>query len=328
MSDFSDPRWMTFQQAKSEGLSIKKGSKGTPIQVFKYQTEKVLRDENNKPVKDQNGDSVTTKVQLDRPIIRSFTVFNAEQIQGIPPLEPVKLTEWEVAERAERILAGSQAKIDHKFGDRAYYSPSQDKIVLPLKEQFPSAEKYYATALHELGHWTGHSDRLDRPMTGSFGTPDYAKEELRAEIASMMLSQTIGTSHDPNQHLSYVSSWIKVLENDPMEIMHATRDAEKIHDYVLEREQEIDKTAGLTNEELKTDYEKKLTEVPDSLATDAKKLEQGMKLVLSTLPPKVQEEAQRNFYVNQLSLFDQATQDQKQVDPTPEKNDSLDIELE
>ena len=115
-----------------------------------------------------------------------------------------------------------------------------DEIHLPPKVNFDEPGKYYATALHELGHWTGHESRLNREG-GPFGSEPYAKEELRAEIASWMLGQDIGVRHDPDQHVAYVASWIKALEEDPSEIMRACRDAEQIKEYVLglERDKEL-----------------------------------------------------------------------------------------
>ncbi|WP_172460420.1 zincin-like metallopeptidase domain-containing protein [Phocoenobacter uteri] len=128
--------------------------------------------------------------------------------------------------------------MEHKKQDQAYYQASTDKIVLPLKEQFEKPEFYYGTALHELGHWTGHSTRLNRDLTGHFGGEKYAREELRAEISSMMLEMEVGIPHDTNRHASYVQSWVAVLKSDPAEIIRASSDAEKIKDFVLSLSQE------------------------------------------------------------------------------------------
>ena len=102
-------------------------------------------------------------------------------------------------------------------------------ITLPERDQFASADGYYATALHEVGHATGHPSRLNRQDLGHpFGSEAYAREELRAEIASLMLGEQLGIGHDPGQHSAYVASWIRALENDPREIFRAAADAEKI----------------------------------------------------------------------------------------------------
>ena len=169
-------------------------------------------------------------VELERPRSFVFTVFNAEQIDGLPAIERPEKRDWDPVQRAEDIIAASGARIEHKAGNRAFYRASEDKIVLPRQEQFQSADGYYSTALHELGHWTGHSSRLDREVgRNPFGSIEYAKEELRAEIASMMLGAEVGLSgREDDSHAAYVGSWCKVLEDDPREIFRAAADAEKI----------------------------------------------------------------------------------------------------
>ena len=138
-------------------------------------------------------------------------------------------------------MANSGAVIRHEPGDRAFYRPSTDSITLPERNQFPTADNYYATALHELGHWTGHPSRLDRDLAHPFGSEGYAREELRAEIASLMLGERLEIGHDPGQHAAYVGSWVKALKEDPKEIFRAASDAERISGYVMdfEREQEL-----------------------------------------------------------------------------------------
>lgn len=134
----------------------------------------------------------------------------------------------------------------HMHGNRAFYHPTTDEIVLPKQEQFPSHEAYYSTALHEMGHWTGHKDRLDRetlreagnPDTGGYGSVAYAKEELRAEMTSMTVNGVMRLPHDPERHASYVQSWIKVLKDDPNELRRAVRDAGQASDYLLQYDRE------------------------------------------------------------------------------------------
>src|SRR5690606_7635428 len=135
-------------------------------------------------------------------------------------------------EQIDKLRAPSGAHIDHRSRKKAYYSPVQDMIVMPLKEQFSDPERYYSTALHELGHWTGHESRLNRPFVNAFGSEGYAREELRAEINSMLIGQRLGISHDPGQHMAYVDAWVKILKEDPAEIVRACQDAEKINNYL------------------------------------------------------------------------------------------------
>ena len=244
-----DQRWLTFNQAKAAGAQVRKGEKSTSIQYWKFEEEQTKRDENNKPVLDGKGDPVKVRVRLERPKMFMANVFNAEQIDGLPLYQKPAQT-WNALERAETILQASGADIRHG-GDRAYYRPSTDNIQLPDKAQFPSADNYYATALHELGHWTGHGSRLDRDLSHPFGSEGYAKEELRAEIASMILGDELGIGHDPGQHASYVQSWIKALQNDPLEIFRAASDAEKIQTFVLGLEQQQIQTQGQTQQSQK-----------------------------------------------------------------------------
>ena len=232
----SDGRWMTYKQAAAVGAQVRKGEKGTPVQYWKFSEEQNKVDESGRPVLNAKGEPVKETVQLERPRVFFATVFNAEQIDGLPPIQKKEQT-WSAVERAEHILKASGASITHAPGDRAFYRPATDSIHLPDRGQFPTADNYYATALHELGHWTGHPSRLDRDLAHPFGSEGYAKEELRAEIASMIVGDELGIGHDPGQHAAYVGSWIKALQDEPLEVFRAAADAEKIHDYVLDFEQ-------------------------------------------------------------------------------------------
>ncbi len=236
---YSDPRWMTYKQAASAGAQVNKGEKGTLVQYWKFRDQVPKLDDQGAPVLDAQGKPVKVSVELQRPKVFSAVVFNAQQIAGLPALEP-KTVNWDPHARAEAILAASDVPMHHDQADRAFYRPKTDEIHMPGRDQFDTADRYYATALHELGHATGHASRLDRDLSNPFGSEGYAKEELRAEIASMMLGDELGIGHDPGQHVAYVASWISVLQEDPSEILRASRDAEKIMEYTLglERGQE------------------------------------------------------------------------------------------
>jgi len=237
---FSDPRWMTYDQANSVNAQVVKGAKSTPVQYWKFNEEQKLLDDNGKPILDSQGKAKTVTVPLERPRVFFAAVFNAEQIEGLPPIEIKPQTSeqtWDAVNRAEKILASSGANIMHKSQDRAFYNPGRDSITLPEKNQFRDAAGYYATALHELGHWTGHPSRLNRDLGHPFGSEAYAKEELRAEISSMIMGEELGIGHNPEQHTAYVKSWIKALQDDPLEIFRAAADAEKIQTLLLSYEQ-------------------------------------------------------------------------------------------
>jgi putative DNA primase/helicase len=232
-----DQRWMTYKQANDAGAQVRKGEKGTGIQYWKFVDEHNKKDDEGKPLVDKQGKPIKETVKLERPRVFFATVFNAEQIEGLPPIQRQAQT-WNPLERAEALLTAGGVPIYYNDKGRAFYRPLTDSIHLPDREQFPSAENFYATALHELGHSTGHPDRLNRDLSHPFGSEGYAKEELRAEIASMILGDELGIGHDSNQHAAYVGSWIKALKEDPLEIFRAAADAEKIQAYVLGLEQQ------------------------------------------------------------------------------------------
>lgn len=294
-----DPRWMTYKQAQAIDAQVRKGERGISLIRLVTHTERVKRDENNKPLLDADGHAIKEYARLEQPFIKSFTVFNGEQIEGIPPYErkPVQY-EWEPSEKAERILVASKAAIDSHPLHHPAYNPDSDIITLPEKRQFPDPSHYYSTALHELGHWTGHSSRLDRDLTGQFGSERYAREELRAEIASMMLSRELGLPHQVGQHAAYVQSWIKVLKEDPMEIVHAAKDAQGIMEYVrsLEREQTIQKDIA----SLKETYQQHSALLPPQDQQYRQTLASFVEKATLGLPEAARQHSQLNFYQHQI----------------------------
>jgi len=234
----ADPRWMTYKQAEAEGWQVRKGEHAVSIEYWKF--DRVATDDKSKtpaspaPQQGESGEEVTAR---ERAHVFFARVFNAEQIDGIPPLPPREL-QWSPVERAEKLLAASGVEIVYG-GDRAFYRPNDENVIhLPARDQFKSDTDFYATALHELSHWSGHSTRLDRPIVNSFGTESYAKEELRAEIAAAFISAEAGLPRDIDNNAAYVASWVAVLQNDKNEIFRAASDAQKIADFVFERERE------------------------------------------------------------------------------------------
>lgn len=244
---YEDPRWMTYKQASENGWQVRRGEKGTQIEYWEAKeasghTQPSFRDASN------DAGPAISKVAgaaKSRFVHRVYTVFNAQQIDGIPPHTPSQHTTFEAVHAGEQILNNAGANIAHDQADRAFYSRSQDAIHLPPKGAFKDAAGYYGTALHELAHWTGHPSRLDRStLTESyrFGDVNYAKEELRAELASVFLAAQRGIPHDPEQHAAYVNSWIGALRRDKNEIFRAAHDASKATDFILALER--DKSIG------------------------------------------------------------------------------------
>ena len=189
---------------------------------------------------DGEGRPTLEWVQRDRPLVKLRHVFNVEQTEGLELRSlQVAAPEWEGLERAEALMRNSGIRVDHVADDRAYYNFFENRVVLPERSQFPSQSAYTHTALHELGHATGHPSRMHRPTfvnRGGFGSETYAREELRAEIAAMMTGERLGVGHEPRHGTAYVSSWIKILENDPKEMRATAADAQRVSDWLIARE--------------------------------------------------------------------------------------------
>lgn len=241
MEGWEDPRWCTFKQAQTQGWKIKPGSKGTRVEFWSLYDTEEKRKLTQREAK-QLSDELTLEDFKNRvkPISNVYTVFNGEQIDGIPKYEEktYELNTEELLQKRDTLLKNMNVDFS-EGGDKAFYNPSRDRITLPEMNRFETEYDYMATLLHEAGHATGHISRLNRDMTGVFGSPEYAKEELRAEIASAFTAQELGLDYEQNEHMenheAYVQNWIDVLENEPNELFAAIKDAEKISDYLIEK---------------------------------------------------------------------------------------------
>ena len=237
--DYSENRWGTYKQIQAAGGHVRKGEKGTRILSFQDHKQIAVTDKAGKPVHDAEGNKVYRYERLDHPMVRQYTVFNADQTDGLKlPERPSQQPEWKAHENAEAVIRASGVRINHVAGDRAFYNLQNDRVTLPERGQFPSANHYYQTALHELGHATGHPDRMNRQslqegVAAGFGSEAYAKEELRAEISAMMTGQRVGVGHDPSRGAAYVESWLKALQDDPREIYRASSEAQKMSDHLV-----------------------------------------------------------------------------------------------
>ena len=242
---FDDNRWGTYKQIAAAKGQVRKGERGTQVLFFSDRKKEAVKDLEGKPVKDQEGKQVYQERKRAYPAIRTYTVFNVEQADKLklPPRSVAAKPEWETHDKADQVIQAGGAKVQHVEGDRAFYRIAEDKIVLPERDQFPTATAYYQTALHESGHSTGHPDRMDREtlkngLEKGFGSPEYAREELRAEISAMMTGEKVGVGHDPQRGAAYVKNWVAVLEKDPMEIHRAAREAQRMTDYLIDRAKE------------------------------------------------------------------------------------------
>jgi antirestriction protein ArdC len=235
---YDDPRWMTYKQATDHGWQVRKGEKGTQIEF--WEVKPYARQDQPESAAGRTYENRAND-RGSRLIHRVYTVFNAQQIEGIPAYKPKEYTSFEAAQAGEQILKHSGARISHDQADRAFYNRAFDSIHLPPKDTFRDATGYYGTALHELAHWTGHPTRLNRQTLNEsyrFGDATYAKEELRAELASVFLAAERGIPHDPEQHAAYVGSWINTLKQDKNEIFRAAHDASAATDFLLALERD------------------------------------------------------------------------------------------
>lgn len=220
--------YLTFKQCQQEGGKIKKGEKANMVVFWKWLD---VEDEETKKIE---------KI----PLLRYYNVFHIDQCEGIK----LKYTEGlpcvaKPEEEAEKVIEGyisrSGVKLRHEEGDRAYYSPGKDMITLPIIDQFISAAEYYSTAFHELTHSTGHESRLNRlSKVVCFGSEEYSKEELIAEIGSATLMTRTGfeTKGSFNNSVSYIQSWLKALQNDKRMIVSAAGKAEKAVKLIMDDE--------------------------------------------------------------------------------------------
>lgn len=251
---YDDPRWLTYKQAAEQGWQVRKGEKGTQIEYWEF-PETARGRKRNAPAgttAEDNADSNAKSDDQRRIVHRVYTVFNAQQIEGVPAHQPKERPEFEALQAGESILRNSGATIRHDQNDRAFYNRQTDSIHLPPQSAFKSAGDYYGTALHELAHFTGHPSRLNRQTLNEsyrFGDTNYAQEELRAELASVFLAAERGIPHNPEQHAAYVGSWINTLRNDKNEIFRAAKDANRAADFLLSLERE----KSIAEEELATE---------------------------------------------------------------------------
>ena len=241
LQGFTQDRWLTFNQAKKAGGHIRKGEHSALAVLYKPM-EREEQTEAGQPVLDENGQSKVAHFG----ILRTHFLFNIEQTEGLETLNET-LLETEPSDpffpnsAAESLLLSSGANIIHRFSDEAFYHPIRDLIQLPTKAQFHDQGGYYATALHELTHWTGHHSRLQREGVTSpcpFGSPGYAFEELIAEMGAAFLCAYAGIQGEL-RHEGYIDSWLSLLKADKRAIFRASGQARSASEYVLDLEQQL-----------------------------------------------------------------------------------------
>ena len=249
--NYGDNRWATFRQMEEKGWTFKKDEeghtlgKGKSVSVEYYE----MRDKETKRRFDRSVlDGMTFDEQreyMDKNVywLRKFyRVFNCSLMDGVPAKEMPTIDVNDRIEKAEEILDywnANESKIVYG-GSQAFYRPSTDEVHLPEREKFKSTQSFYDTAFHEIGHSTGHQSRLNRDLSGGFGSQSYAMEELRAEIASIFMAQDLGIepSEDRLQNnAAYIQSWKDEIKENPNALFTAIADADKIARYVSSKEQ-------------------------------------------------------------------------------------------
>lgn len=227
-NDYSSPYWLTFKQCKERGGHVKAGEKGTPV-IFWKRLPITTTDE-------ETGEEGLALI----PFAKKYTVFNACQCEGIevPVTERSVHLENEQIAAAEKIAAEmpNRPHIEHNNGSSSFYRPSTDTVTLPYLKYFDSAPDYYSTLFHELGHSTGHKNRLNRQINNKFGSEKYSREELVAELTSVFLCSECGlTDINFDNSAAYINSWLKELKNDKKLVVIAAAQAQKAADYILNR---------------------------------------------------------------------------------------------
>ena len=230
-------RWLTFRQALDLGAHVLKGEQGTPIVFWQLRRIGVVSDAF--PEHDDDPPELRGKVY---PLLRSFTVFNVAQTEGLDPrYTEASVRTWVPESKAEELLLMSGARF-RMGGARAFYQPASDEIHLPAPAAFANASSYYNVALHELTHWSGHPARCNRDLRGRFGDASYAAEELIDEMGAAYLCAYCRIDGEL-RHAGYIASWLKVLRGDKRAIFTAAAHAQRAADYVLKLAQPPEREA-------------------------------------------------------------------------------------
>ena len=222
---YGDTRWATYRQWQELGAQVRKGERSTIIVFFKE-------------LDAEDGED------WKRFVARASYGFNAAQVEGAPEAgEPMPTSEWLLPEVFDGFVQRTGARITHG-GDAAFYQPSEDRIVMPPRTRFQTAQGYASTMAHELTHWSGAKGRLDRDLSGRFKSQAYAAEELVAELGSAFLMAEMGLDVEPHPtHASYIGYWIKLLKSDSKAIFTAASAASRAAGYLTSLQADLAQAA-------------------------------------------------------------------------------------
>lgn len=238
---YDDPRWVTMTQIMDrdgkyhpkEEWHLKAGSKATYVEYwfpFDIKDKKALTWEQYRQELSNGRSDAEFRLST-----RYTAVFNARDVEGMPELERVEPKDIEADQLVEKLSNNMNVPISYDGGNRAFYSISADSIHLPTRESFDSEYAFNSTALHELAHATGHPDRLNRVQGSLFGTPEYAYEELVAEMSSCFMGvdlKTVATPQHIENHKAYIQSWISAIRDKPDTLIKAIKDAQDTANYM------------------------------------------------------------------------------------------------
>ncbi|MBO5004134.1 MAG: DUF1738 domain-containing protein [Clostridia bacterium] len=232
---YNDSRWYTYIQVKQSGYKLNKQAKGKGVPVefwscYNIKTKQRVDFDDYQKIIELNPEEKNNY----RVICNTSYVFNAKYVDGLEPMkEAKKIDNIEISNYISKVIKKLGVKYSEE-GNRAYYNPTTDEIVLPNKDKFVDNYSYYATQLHELCHSTGNQKRLNRNMSNN-NKEDYAREELIAEISSSFLMQKlnvdVNAEHYDN-HKAYIQSWIRILEDKPSELFKAINESNKVCKYI------------------------------------------------------------------------------------------------
>ena len=225
MQGYASPYWVTFNQAKERGGHVRKGEHGTQIIFWKWPEHAKANDEDTASEED---------TRRYAPFLRYYTVFNSDQCEGIAV--PASKAIVNPIETAEAIAAGMPNQPKREQSAKAAYAPSSDTVYMPARQSFDSSEAYYSTLFHELTHSTGHASRLARQNVmeiSYFGSEDYSREELVAEMGAAMLCAVSGIeARTVSNSAAYIQNWLRVLKGDSRMLVTAASQAQKAADYI------------------------------------------------------------------------------------------------
>ena len=271
MQPYTDARWLTYKQAEHMGLQVRKGEKGTRI------VKMVEVDRNRAKAAAAQDGEILAEDDKRALVIKAYTVFNASQIDGMAPM-PERQTDIQPAEAVEAIIfglqeeAGGRLKLNFGGNQPAYY-PRTDEIRIPPASQFLSVEDFHGNLLHEAAHATGHPNRMARlHRDARFGSAEYAREELVAELTSALTLASIGLPPSPTcmqSHAAYIASWLELLRRDKQEIFRAASQAQKACDYLQEKALKAEERAAISGTRAKRQPVVPMPEVEPELSGGA-----------------------------------------------------------